>query len=61
MDDETIRMFGIGLAPSNHDSLYQVLKDAGYLELDMIDVALVDKGQFGYYDLFTKRIKCDKI
>ena len=56
LDDETIRMFGIGLAPSNHDSLYQVLKDAGYLELDMIDVALVDKGQFGYYDLFTKRI-----
>ena len=56
LDDETIRMFGIGLAPSSHDSLYQVLKDAGDLELDMIDVALVDKGQFGYYDLFTKRI-----
>lgn len=56
LNDETIKMFGIGLAPQSRDSLYQVLKESNYLELDMADVGLVDKNNNGYYDLFTKRI-----
>ena len=56
LDVDTIKVFGIGLAPSNNNSLYQVLKESNYLELDMSDVALIDKNDRGYYDLFTKRI-----
>ncbi len=56
LDDETIELFGIGLAPKNSNSLYQVLKESNYLELDMADVGLIDKSEKGYYDLFTKRI-----
>lgn len=56
LDDETIKMFGVGLAPKEHNLLYQVLKESNYLELDMADVALVDKNNKGYYDLFTSRI-----
>ena len=56
LDDETIELFGIGLAPKNSNSLYQVLKESNFLELDMADVGLIDKSEKGYYDLFTKRI-----
>ncbi len=56
LDDETIKMFQIGLAPKSRDSLYKVLKDANYLELDMMDIGLVHKNEMGYYDLFTRRI-----
>ncbi len=56
LDDETIKVFGVGLAPQNQDSLYQVLKESNYLELDMADVGLVDKNERGYYDIFSKRI-----
>lgn len=56
LDDETIKMFGVGLAPNEYNLLYQVLKESNYLELDMADVALVDKNNKGYYDLFTNRI-----
>lgn len=57
LDDETIKVFGIGLAPQTHDSLYQVLKETNYLELDMADLGLVEKNERGYYDIFTKRIQ----
>lgn len=56
LTDETIKQFQIGLAPANLDSLYQVLKDANYLEFDMIELGLVGKNEKGYYDLFTRRI-----
>lgn len=56
LSDETIQLFQIGLAPSNLDSLYQVLKDANYLEFDMMELGLVGKSEKGYYDLFTRRI-----
>lgn len=56
LDDETIKMFQIGLAPNSSQALYSVLKDANYLELDMMDVGLVNKNEKGYYDLFTRRI-----
>ncbi len=63
LDDETIKMFGIGLASNKMDVLYKVLKDLNYLELDMMDLGLIRKGDNGYYDLFTKRIMfpiCDE-
>ncbi|MBO5712089.1 MAG: DNA primase, partial [Acholeplasmatales bacterium] len=56
LDDETIKVFDIGLAPSNSNSLYNVLKDSSYLELDMMDLGLVGSNDKGYYDLFIKRI-----
>ena len=56
LSDETIKMFKIGLAPNNVDALYKVLKDANYLELDMIDVGLIGHNDKGYYDIFSKRI-----
>ncbi|MGM9970292.1 MAG: DNA primase [Anaeroplasma sp.] len=56
LDDEIINMFNIGLSPKIGDTLYKVLKEYEYLELDMSDVGLVDKGKNGYYDLFCERI-----
>lgn len=56
LDDETIKTFQIGLSPQSLSTLYQVLKDSNYLELDMMDLGLVKKGDKGYYDLFTRRI-----
>lgn len=53
---DIIKAFNIGLSASNYNSLYNVLKDSNYLELDMLDVGLVDKNDKNYYDLFTKRI-----
>lgn len=56
LNDETIKMFKIGLAPLGSDSLYRVLKDSNFLELDMIDVGLINHSEKGYYDLFSRRI-----
>ena len=56
LNDETIKVFDIGLAPSGHDTLYQVLKESNYLELDMIDLGLVASNEKGYHDLFINRI-----
>lgn len=56
LDDETIKVFGVGLAPMEPNLLYQVLKESNYLELDMADLGLVDKNNHGYYDIFTRRI-----
>ena len=56
LDDETIKMFQIGLAPNEIDSVYKILKEANYLELDMIDLGIVNSSEKCYYDLFTRRI-----
>ncbi len=56
LDDETIQQFDIGLAPTQKDALYQVLKEANYLELDMIDLGLVAADESSYHDIFTRRI-----
>ncbi len=56
IDDETIKSFGIGLAPKQKDSLYKVLKEANYLEINMMDLGLIEHNDQGYYDLFSKRI-----
>lgn len=64
LDDETIKMFKVGLSPNELNYLYQFLKELNYLELDMADLGLIDKNDKGYYDLFTKRIMfpiCDEI
>ena len=63
LDDEIIKMFQIGLAPSEIDSAYKILKEAQYLELDMLDLGIVNSSPKGYYDLFTNRIMfpiCDE-
>lgn len=56
LDRNTIEAFEIGLAPSDNDSLYQVLKQAGYNELDMCDLGLIKNGNRNFYDLFKNRI-----
>lgn len=56
LSKELIQEFKIGLAPAEHNTLYQVLKEANYLELDMVDVGLVRSNNDKYYDVFTNRI-----
>ncbi len=56
IDDEIIKVFNIGLSPDKGNTLYKVLKESGYFELDMSDVGLVDKSKVGYFDLFYNRI-----
>ena len=56
LDDETIKVFNIGLSPKHGDTLYQILKESEFLELDINDVGLIEKGNKGYFDLFSNRI-----
>ena len=60
LDDETIKMFDIGLAPQERDTIYKMLSDLGFFELDMLACGLIksndDLKNVEYYDLFTKRI-----
>lgn len=56
IDRESIDAFEIGLAPDKPDALYNVLKSAGFNELDMCDLGLVKNGEHGFYDLFKGRI-----
>lgn len=56
LDDDLIKEFKIGLAPKVGNTLYSVLTELGYLELDIYDVGLIDKNDRGYYDLFSNRI-----
>lgn len=53
---ETIKMFGIGLAPKETDTLYKVLKDKGYSDIDIEDLGLAKSNKIGYYDMFNNRI-----
>ena len=56
LSKEIIETFKIGLSPHQGDTIYRVLKDSNYLELDMTDLGLVDKNVSGYYDMFHDRI-----
>ena len=56
LDKEIIETFNIGLSPDIGDTLYQVLKESEFLELDMSDLSLIEKGKKDYYDLFSNRI-----
>ena len=58
LNEEIINDFEIGLSPDYGDTIYQVLNESGYLELDIVDCGLVDKKKEtgSYYDLFVNRI-----
>ncbi len=56
LSQELIDEFNIGLAPNEFDTLYKVLKESNYLELDMYDCGLIDKNNNGYHDIFVNRI-----
>lgn len=57
LSDQTINHFKIGYAPSQSDSLYQLLKDKNFKTSDMIQLGLVKQNSQGnYYDLFSDRV-----
>lgn len=56
LDLETIKMFGIGLAPKNHTTLTKVLSDKGYSLTDASDIGLLRSNKEGFYDTFSSRI-----
>lgn len=56
IDDETIKKFEIGLSLNTSDSLYKVLKESNYNELDMINLGLIKSDDNRFYDLFRNRI-----
>lgn len=57
INDENIKRFEIGLSLNSQDSLYKVLKEKGYNELDMINLGLIKTNEQGkFYDLFKNRI-----
>ena len=56
LDMETIKMFGIGLAPKNSDTLTKFLRDKGYSLIDASDIGLIKGNKDGYYDYFRYRI-----
>ena len=56
LDVETIKMFGIGLAPKNHNTLTKMLQDKGYSLTDATDIGLLRSNKDGYYDTFSYRI-----
>ncbi len=57
MSDDEIEHFEIGLAPSQSDALYQMLKSKSYTVTDMMNLGLVKQSSEGdYYDVFRSRI-----
>ena len=56
LDMETLKMFGIGLAPKNHTTLTKLLTDKGYSLTDAADIGLLRNGKEGHYDTFFNRI-----
>ncbi len=56
IDDETIKRFEIGLSLNTNNSLYQVLKEKNYNELDMMHLGLIKQNDNDFYDLFRGRI-----
>lgn len=56
LDLETIKMFGIGLAPKNYTTLTKVLSDKGYSLTDAHDIGLITRKENDYYDMFFNRI-----
>ena len=56
LKDETIDKLNIGLSLDIGKSLYQVLTESGYLELDIEDLGLISKKESGYFDVYANRI-----
>ncbi len=55
--EEIINDFEIGLSPNSYDTIYKVLTDMNYLELDIADCGLVNLGSNNkYHDFFVNRI-----
>ena len=55
LDLETIKMFGIGLAPKNN-ALTKLLSDKGYSLTDAADIGLIKRNSDDYFDMFYNRI-----
>lgn len=54
---EIIEDFSIGLSPDFGDTLYKMLSEMGFKELDMFDAGLIERDKNGkIYDLFSNRI-----
>ncbi len=56
LTEDTIKMFGIGLAPTEKDTLKNVLMDKGFLDIDCIEIGLIKNNGTTLYDVFTNRI-----
>jgi DNA primase len=55
IDEEILKHFHIGLAPSGHNYLHQALNQKDISIIDQIDLGLVKQGN-DYYDVFRRRI-----
>ncbi len=57
MNDDLIKHFRLGYAPSFGSTLYQVLKNKNFAVSDMIKLGVVKQSDQGdYYDLFSDRV-----
>ena len=56
LTDEVIKDFNVGLSPKQKDSLFKVLSESGYIELDMVDSGLINESDGSYHDFFVNRI-----
>lgn len=56
LTEDTIKEFKIGLAPSEKDTLKNVLIDKGFLDLDCIEIGLIKNNGTTLYDIFINRI-----
>lgn len=56
MDDETLRIFGIGWADERWDSLYTHLKAMGYGEELLMKAGLISYSKGKYFDKFRERV-----
>lgn len=56
ISEEIINEFGIGLALDDRNNLRKFLVSKGYLETDLYDLGLINKGGNEYYDQLSGRI-----
>ena len=57
LDEKVIEEFEIGLSPEHSiNSLYKLLMESKYLELDCLDCGLISNSKNDYHDFFVKRI-----
>ncbi|MBO4246136.1 MAG: DNA primase [Bacilli bacterium] len=53
---DVIKEFNIGVSPDTNDGLIKLI-NSKKLDLNMaLNIGLINKGDYGYYDVFTKRI-----
>jgi DNA primase len=58
LNDEAIARFRLGFAPADAQALIVTLKQAGFLEKDMLELGLIRKSEnsAGYYSFFRNRV-----